>query len=37
MVVTEWTVVNGQLYVNDKEYDEYYLDKDNIKAFKNQL
>lgn len=32
------TVVNGQLYVNNKEYDEYYLDADNIKAFKkNQL
>lgn len=28
------TVVNGQLYINNKEYDEYYLDSDNIKAFK---
>ena len=27
-------VLNGQLYVNNKEYDEYYLDADNIKAFK---
>lgn len=29
------TVVKGKLFINNKEYDEYYLDEANIKAFKD--
>ena len=29
------TVVNGQLFINNVAYNEYYLDDENIKSFKN--